>query len=146
DVQQLVKTNPFKDDQAEIYFFKYIKPKFQSWHIYIVELHHVISMIPISTDQVIKKYYLHELKVISRFFKRYALYYQYYLADDNSKDADYFLSRNLKDLPPELKLTTKLDSYTSSLDYLFAKFKAYEMLRDCLVGKIKKLDKKKDLD
>src|SRR5690606_21537009 len=100
DVQQLVKTNPFKDDQAEIYFFKYIKPKFQSWHIYIVELHHVISMIPISTDQVIKKYYLHELKVISRFFKRYALYYQYYLADDNSKDADYFLSRNLKDLPP----------------------------------------------
>ena len=146
DVQQLVKTNPFKDDEAEIYFFKYIKPKFQSWHIYIIELHHVISMIPISTDQVIKKYYLHELKVINRFFKRYALYYQYYLADDNSKDADYFLSRNLKDLPPELKLTTKQDNYTSSLDLLFAKFKAYEMLRDCFVGKIKKLDKKKDLD
>jgi hypothetical protein len=145
-LQSTVKTNPFDDEHAEIYFFKYIKPKFHSLHIYIIELYHVISMIPISTDEIIRKYYQHELKVINRFFKRYALYYQYYLADDNSKDKEFFLSRNLKFLPPELKLAILPDSFTSSLDYLFAKFKAYEMLRDCLVRKVKQLDKRKDID
>ncbi len=146
ELQNRVISNPFVDDKAEVYFFKYVKPRFQSWHFYIIELHHVIEMTPISTDQMIKKYYVNEMKVINRFFKRYALYYQYYLADDNSRDTNFFLSRNLKDLPPELKLTTKVDSFTSSLDFLFAKFKAYEMLRDCLVRKVKDLEKKKDLD
>lgn len=146
ELKNKMMSNPFEDDKDEIYFFKYIKPRFQSWHIYIIELHHVIDMIPISTDQMIRKYYLHELKVINRFFQRYALYYQYYLADDNSRDTDFFLSRNLKDLPPELKHTTKEDSFTCSLDFLFAKFKAYEMLRDCFVRKVKDLERKRDLD
>jgi len=146
DLQISLKSNPFEDEQTEIYFFKYIKPKFHSWHIYIIELHHVISMIPISTDDIIKKYYQHELKVINRFFKRYALYYQYYLADDNSRDREFFLSRNLKFLPAELKLTVIPNSFSSSLDYLFAKFKAYEMLRDCLVRKVKHLDKRNDIE
>lgn len=146
ELQNSIVCNPFEDDKAEIHFFKYIKPQFQSWYIYIIELHHVINMIPISTDQTIKKYYLYELKVVNRFFKRYGLYYQYYLADDNSRDADFFLSRNLRHLPAELKLTAKMDSFTSSLDLLFAKFKAYEMLRDCLVRKVKELDKKREID
>ncbi len=146
ELHSTIKSDPFVDDESEIYFFKYIKPRFQSWHIYIIELHHIINMIPISTDQMIKKYYLHELKVINRFFKRYALYYQYYLANSKSRDTDFFLSRNLNDLPPELKLTTNLDTFSSSLDFLFAKFKAYEMLRDCLVRKVKKLEQDKDLD
>lgn len=136
----------FENDKAEIFFFKYIKPKFQSWHIYIIELHHIIELIPNSTDSVVKKYYLHELKVINRFFKRYAFYYQYYLANENSKDAEYFLSRNLKELPPELNLIGKIDRFSSSLDFLFAKFKAYEMLRDCLVRKVKSLEKNRDIE
>lgn len=146
ELQKKVIMHPFEDDSTEMYFFKYIKPSFQSWHIYIIELHHVIELTPINTDQTIRKYYLQELKVINRFFKRYALYYQYYKADDKSRDADFFLSRNLKFLPPELKLATKLDGFVSSLDFLFAKFKAYEMLRDCLVRKIEKLEKKRDLE
>ena len=146
ELQKKVIAHAFEDDSTEMYFYKYIKPRFQSWHIYIIELHHVIELTPISTDQTIRKYYLQELKVINRFFKRYALYYQYYKADDKSRDADFFLSRNLKYLPPELKLATKLDGFVSSLDFLFAKFKAYEMLRDCLVRKIEKLEKKRDLE
>lgn len=146
DLRSTIKSNEFDDELSEIHFFKYIKPKFHSWHIYIIELYHVVSMIPISTDEIIKKYYQHELKVINRFFKRYALYYQYYLADDNSRDREFFLSRNLKFLPPELKLSIVPDSFSSSLDYLFAKFKAYEMLRDCLVRKVKQLDKRNDID
>jgi len=145
-LHEQVISNPFEDDQAEIYFFKHIKPRFQSYHIYIIELHHVIEMTPITTDLLIKKYYLKELKVINRFFERYAFYYQYYLTNDTSRDTDFFLSRNLKDMPPEIKLTTKVDRFTSGLDFLFAKFKAFEMLRDCLVRKVKDLEKRRDLD
>ncbi|MBE8714826.1 RteC domain-containing protein [Sphingobacterium hungaricum] len=127
------KSHPFDGDREEIYFFKYIKPRFQCWHLYIIELYHIISAAPIDTDKIIQKYYESELKVIDRYFKRYALYYQYYYADENARDKDFFLSRNHKHILPELSLFTKSNSFSSSLDYLFAKFKALEMLRNCII-------------
>jgi len=145
DLQNWVTSHPFKNDKAEIYFFKHVKPRFQCWHIYIIELHHMVCMTPISTDQTIKKYYLNELKVINRFFKRYALYYQYYLSDEDVKDTDFFLSGNLTHLPDELKLTIEPNGFTTSLDFLFAKFKAFEMLRDCIVRRTKELEKKYEI-
>lgn len=145
ELQSWIRSHPFEDDNAEIYFFKHVKPRFQSWHIYIVELYHMVDMIPVSTDQVIKKYYLNELKVINRFFKRHAFYYQYYQSAEHTRDADFFLSRNLKHLPNQLRLVERPTGFYTSLDFLFAKFKAFEMLRDCIIRRTKELEKKHEL-
>ncbi|KGE12674.1 RteC domain-containing protein [Sphingobacterium deserti] len=142
----MIRSYSFTDDREEIYFFKVVKPRFQAWHIYVVELYHIMSLIPVGTDQMIHKYYVNELKIIDRFFKRYAFYYQYYLAGEVSRDNDFFLRRNLKDLPPEHEISSKLTGFATSMDYLFAKFKAFEMLRDCLARRTKDLLKSRNID
>lgn len=141
-----VRSETFTDDQHEINFFKYVKPRFQAWHIYVVELYHVMSLIPVGTDEMIRDYYVNELLIIDRFFKRYGFHYQYYLAGECSRDQDFFLRRNLKDLPPELGIPTRLDPFISSMDYLFAKFKAFEMLRDCLSRRTKDLSRGREIE
>jgi len=141
----IVKGKPFGDDQHEINFFKHVKPRFQSWHIYIVELNHIISLMPIGSEEMIREYYLNELKILERFFKRYGFYYQYYLVGECSRDGDFFLRRNLKDLPPEHRSSNQLESFATSMDYLFAKFKAYEMLRDCIARRINDLSSRRDI-
>ncbi|TDS06565.1 RteC domain-containing protein [Sphingobacterium paludis] len=140
-----VRSKPFKDDQHEINFFKHIKPRFQSWHIYVIELNHIVSQIPIGSEEMIREYYINELTIIDRFFKRYGFYYQYYLAGECSRDSDFFLRRNLKDLPPEHSKPNQPESFVTSMDYLFAKFKAYEMLRDCIARRIKVINSSRNI-
>jgi hypothetical protein len=140
-----VRSKPFKDDQHEINFFKHIKPRFQSWHIYVIELNHIVSQIPIGSGEMIREYYINELMIVDRFFRRYGFYYQYYLAGECARDSDFFLRRNLKDLPPEYGKPIQPDGFVTSMDYLFGKFKAYEMLRDCIARRINALKSSRDI-
>lgn len=139
-----IQVQSFLNEEQEITFFKYVKPRFAAWQTYYIELHNILSSTPIGTDQMIRDYYIYELGVIDRFFKINAFYYQYYIKDENSKDNIYFLRRNRSKFPPGGELMSTETDFSTELDYLFSKFRAYEMLRDFLIKRIKFLYQESD--
>ncbi|GAA0881856.1 RteC domain-containing protein [Sphingobacterium siyangense subsp. cladoniae] len=136
-LKEYVLINPFSNDENEVQFFKYTKPRFAAWQFYYVDLHNIISNTPIGTDQMIREYYLNELGLIDRFFKINAFYYQYYLKNEYSKDSIYFLRNNRSQFPPGRETLSTDSKFTTELDYLFSKFRANEMLRDFIIKRIK---------
>ena len=139
DLKERVRRHPFEDDYDEIVFFKYTKPRFCSWNIYVVELHHILLATPIGTDQMRRDYYMNEMEVFHRFFRQHAFHYQYYLKDEKAKDGDFFLRRNKSLFPPGRELIPDDPDFSTDLDHLFAVFRAYEMLRDFMVKRIRLL-------
>lgn len=131
-----IQVQSFLNEEQEITFFKYVKPRFAAWQAYYIELHNILSSTPIGTDQMIRDYYIYELGIIDRFFKINAFYYQYYIKDENSKDNIYFLRKNRSQFPPGGELMPTEIDFSTELDYLFSKFRAYEMLRDFLIKRI----------
>lgn len=143
-LRELLRNRPFSSDAEEIDFFKYQKPHIHCWHIYVIEMHHILAGVPVGTDQEIRDYYTDELGVINRFFRRYAFQYQYYLADETAMDEDYFLSRNKSDFPPGQEDHHDQGAFSTNMDFLFAKFRAYEMLRDAIIRRVRLLYQQAD--
>lgn len=143
-LREIVRREPFNNDEDEIHFYKYIKPRFQCWHIYVIELHHLVTGVPVGTDKMIRNYYLEEFKAIDRFLKRYAFAYQYYLNNEMAKDDLFFLCRNRSPFPPEQEHATEGPGFGTTMDYLFAKFRSCEMLKDFIIRQVRLLYQKVD--
>lgn len=143
-LRKLRNSHRFSSDDMEIDFFKYQKPHIHCWHIYVIELHHIMAGIPVGTDQEIRDYYTEELGIINRFFRRHAFHYQYYLADQTAMDEDFFLSRNRGSFPPGQEDQHDPGNFSTNLDFLFAKFRAYEMLRDAIILRVRLLYQETD--
>src|SRR5690606_2439507 len=58
DVQ---RASPCADDGEEFDFYKYHKPYIHCGHVYVIELQHILTGVPIGTDQDIREYYMDEL-------------------------------------------------------------------------------------
>ncbi|MEI2273583.1 RteC domain-containing protein [Sphingobacterium sp. ML3W] len=138
-LKEYIHTHPFLNNEEEITFFKYTKPRFAAWQIYCLELHNILSTIPIGTDEMIKGYYINEIGILERFFKMHSFYYQYYLKDEDAKDKLFFLRSNRSLFPPGGELLSTDPDFSTELDYLFSKFRAYEMLRDFMIRRVKLL-------
>lgn len=137
ELRQQVRQHPFGSEKDEIHFFKHTKPRFSAWQIYILELHQVLSAVPIDTEERIRDYYREELRVRDRFFRLHAFHYQYYLASEQCKDEAFFLRRNRSAFPPGQELLATDPDFSTNLDHLFGMFRAYEMLRDFLIKRIR---------
>jgi len=132
----------FKDKTVEIPFFKYIKPSFYHWNIYYSELYEIEINLPKGDVTKQTQFLEQELQFIGRFFRQYAFLYQYYKLNADELDNIYFvrgarpqniLLSNIPDMDPE---------FSTSCDYLFSKFKAFESLRDWIIERIIELRKK----
>jgi hypothetical protein len=130
-----VNDKSFNSEEEEIFFFKYIKPGFYCWQIYYTELYNLENNIPFDADKQ-ALYLEQELHFINRFFQHNQFLYQYYKVDAHDLDIIYFrrgaeasslLLPNVPDLDPD---------FSTSSDYLFSKFKAYERLKDWIIEKI----------
>ncbi|QEM09175.1 RteC domain-containing protein [Mucilaginibacter rubeus] len=126
----------FKDKAEEITFFKFIKPAFYHWNIYYSELYEIEVNLPKGDAAKQLEFLEQELQYVTRFFRQYAFLYQYYKLKAEELDSLYFirgaqpqhiLLPNIPDLDPE---------FSTSCDYLFSKFKAFEALRDWLVERV----------
>lgn len=138
-LKNLVSQNPFGSPAEEITFFKYTKPRFYCWYIYTVELHNILSAVPVGTDQMVRNYFMDELGMVNRCFNIYSFAYQYYLKDETSKDEDFFLCRNKSPFPAGQELVSPDVDFSTNQDYIFAKFRAYEMLRDFIIRRLRLL-------
>jgi RteC protein len=135
-LRNFLNENPFSAKEDEIRFFKYIKPNFYCWQIYFTELYTIESRIPLGETKAQLEHFRKELLYIERFFSQYQFHYQYYKLNANELDDLYFIrgveiqSVLLPELPdPD-------PNFSTNSDYLFAKMKAYDMLKDWLEHKI----------
>jgi len=128
-LREWVLADGFVSEASEIEFFKTCKPAFFALQIYYVELGTVGDGLP--QDAVLRETYLREqLVFIERFFRQQAFLYQYFKLGAADLDRFYFLRQAVL---PDMLMTEMPGcdpEFSTPGDYLFAKFMAYERLRE----------------
>ncbi|WP_169304440.1 RteC domain-containing protein [Pedobacter frigoris] len=139
-LREKVLSIPFPSNEIEILFFKTIKPKFLAQKIFHFELYGLDMNSPVGTKDMLLAYYNIELAYIERFFSLHAAIYHYYRTRGREMDSMYFV-RGVEIplvLIPEMPEIDPL--YSTSMDHLFAKFMAYELLQKEILKRIGLLD------
>ncbi|MES2418314.1 MAG: RteC domain-containing protein [Bacteroidota bacterium] len=143
-LREFVQSKAFSSKEDEIYFFKYIKPRFYSLLIYESALFTLKNNRPVTGLEKIKAYYIQEIKFIDRFFRQHSFHYEYYRLGAQDLDDIYFIrgENSGSILIPEIPDPDP--SFSTSCDYLFAQMKAMEMLKDKLIKMIDNLSPQTD--
>ncbi|HZY35953.1 MAG TPA: RteC domain-containing protein [Mucilaginibacter sp.] len=134
--EQVVKYG-FKDDIEEVYCFKEAKPMLFAWYIYYTEWHHIDSRVPVGDNEVINHYYLDETRTVDRYLEQVNFFRQYlkmkateldHLCCIRGKSLDTILMPDIIETDPE---------FSTYADHVFAKIKAYEMLKERLLEEVR---------
>lgn len=135
DIRKEVLANGFESQEAEIHFFKHVKPQIYALQIYEADLCAITMSEPVGTTEMRHAYYEQELLYLTRFFRIHAFYYQYYKTGAAMLDNPYFtLAGKPSDIPI---LDIVIDpGFTTPLDYLFAKFIAAERMQEHLLDQL----------
>lgn len=135
-----VDEHGFESETAEIEFFKVHKPRFYCWKIYMVEQYGIIDNLPKGSSQMQRQYYLNELALLERTYNQHRQVWQYYTDHESYRDAEYFLRANYVPWLPGQDYHHALIGFTTNQDYLFARFRAAQMLQDFIIRKISRLE------
>jgi len=122
--------------EAETHFFKFVKPAFYALQIFEVDFYVITVNAPAGTMQMLKAYYEQELLYLFRFFRTHAFHYQYFRTGARELDEQYFTRDGKPGDVPVLEMADPLPGFSTPLDYLFAKFIAYQHLQDWLLDKL----------
>lgn len=134
-LQLMVKDLPM-DEPLEILLFKEIKPAFYCHQIFATEIYTIETGFPFGGTDKQVTFLEGELDYVEHFFARYPFLYHYYKLRMSEMDGIYFL-RNGK--PDDVTLPHGPDRdplFSTACDYLFAKFRAFDMLKEWLQEKI----------
>jgi len=139
-LREQVLSVAFKDRFEEIYFFKFEKPEYLALKLYQVHLFTLLSQKPVGPAEIIRAFFMEELRFISRFFKQHTFLYAYFCSGFTELDDLLFIrgavvSFALLPDAPDNDL-----EFSSGGDYLFAQFIAYEQLQEYILEELKKLD------
>jgi hypothetical protein len=139
-LKAFVDARPFTSEAEEIVFFKCHKPRFYCWKIYLVEEYSILANLPKGSSQMQRQYYLNEMALLERPRNHFRSVYQYYMDRETYRDEEYFLRSNFISFLPGQDYNQPLAGFSTNQDYLFARFRANQMLHDFLIGKITKLE------
>jgi hypothetical protein len=134
DLKKEVLENGFESQEAEIHFFKQVKPQLYALQIYEADLFTVTMNRPAGTTEMLRSYYEGELSYITRLFRIHAFHYQYYKTNASMLDAQYFIRDGKPADIPILEI--RQDDFSTPLDYLFAKFIAAERMQEYLLDQL----------
>jgi RteC protein len=136
DLKERLQQVPFTDATMEIDFFKYQKPLIVAERIFAFEKFTIESALPMDSPESANNFYEEELGAIRRFLRQYQFMYQYFVLD--ASDLDLLLFTRYQQpsgvLLPEVPAQDP--DFSTAADYLFAKFIAYERLRDELAKRL----------
>lgn len=139
ELRSKVLSVPFPSIDVEILFFKSVKPRFYALKIFHFELYGLVMGVPVGTKDVVLAYYAQELAFIARFFSLHAGMYEYYRTGRSELDHLYFV-RGAELVVPSVPEMPVDPLYATAMDYLFAKFMAFEALQVEIMGRIGALD------
>ena len=130
DVKEYVLKRGFKNVDAEIHFFKYLKPVILSKLIYYNAIYKIETKKPFGGEKAIKKYLNRELEKLKRYFNNNLDFYKYYRTNSTYLDDSYFIRgrHNIK-----LSLDTYYfeadHSFSTSHDFKVAKIIANDLIQ-----------------
>lgn len=133
DVKKIVLEEGFASPEAEIHFFKQVKPRFYACQIYEVLLYNLRMQMPAGTPEMVRAFYEDELEQLFRLFRVEAFHYQYFRTKATELDHVYFLREANPGDMPELDFIDPPAGFSTAMDYKFAKYMANERLRDHLL-------------
>lgn len=136
DIKKKVLEGGFTTPESEIYFFKQLKPRFYAWQIYEVLLYKMRMQMPVGTPEMLRSFYEEELQQIFRLFRVEAFHYQYYRTKATELDHRFFLRGADPDELPDVDFIDPPPGFSTAMDYKFAKYIAYERLRDYLLEQL----------
>jgi len=136
ELRQLTLADDFDSPSAEIHFFKVIKPKFYAQKILAFERYNLEMNKPVGTTEMLRAYFEDELRQLRRFFQQYAFLYQYYRSGAVELDELYFIrgAEMSSLIIPEMPDPDPL--FSTSMDYMFAKFIAFEQMQQLILKQI----------
>ncbi|MEO6524970.1 MAG: RteC domain-containing protein [Mucilaginibacter sp.] len=139
-LREKVLSRPFPSKETEISFFKNIKPKFYAWRIFHLELYNLDMNKPAGTRDMLLAFYKHELGLVERFFKLNAFLYHYFKAGFSEMDGMYFIRG--AEIPTVLQpeIPDADQQFSTGMDYLYARFMAFEMLQKEILDRMNGLD------
>jgi hypothetical protein len=140
NLKRFMADTPFKNQDDEVAFFKYEKPKFTAEHFFAMEIFTIETARPLNDVLALKAFYEQELKYIHRFLEQNKFLYSYYQFD--LKELDHLLFvRGAKPVDIPLPEGMGLDpAFTTSCDMLWGKFMAFERLGHWLRNEINDLN------
>ena len=89
-LKERIKSDGLTDEQEEIYFYKYVKPKFHALYIYHATVFSVESDKPLGNKKATLRYTRNELRKIDNFFYHQVDFYKYYKSGKTYLDREYF--------------------------------------------------------
>lgn len=142
-LKNIILKYKFKNQNEEIKFFKETKPKFFAPLIYHLKIYKIESRKPNGSNEIRKKYLLHELEKLKHYFDSNLDFYRYYRTQSNYLDHKYFLRGKY-----DIRLT--VDSFffeadervSTSHDFKVAKILAHDRLQVYLEEELSILDRK----
>lgn len=98
-VKEMFKDSVNYDEEEEINFFKYVKPRFTSHIEYNLVISQAILFLPTETEALVT-YWEEETKKYQRFFDKHQEFINYYDSNNTENDSRYFLPRNNRQETP----------------------------------------------
>jgi hypothetical protein len=123
-----ISTNGFNNQEQEIDFFRNTLPGFYGLKIFYDEIYFIELRMPMGGYKKLTSFYQSEIEIIERFFEKHSFFYGYYKMGATDLDQSFFVQEAKKDSVLLLGLSEVESSTCTSVSYLFAKFKAYELV------------------
>ena len=130
EVKEMIRKEVFADNQEEIDFFKYTKPRFTGLVEYYTQRYQALLFIPEKDVGTILYFWKMELKKIDRFLITQSDFINYYEKGETYKDTQYFLRADSDLSNFERARVYDLDSETAtSHDWLVSMLLGFKMYR-----------------
>ncbi len=143
-LKKFVAETGFGNQEEEIYFFKFLKPKVISKLVYYNAIYKIETKKPYGSDKILKKYLNNEIGKLKRFFDNNLEFYKYYRTNSTYLDLKYFV-RGKHDI--KLSLDTfyfEADhTFSTSHDYKVAKIIANDLIQVYLEDQLTNSGQKK---
>lgn len=142
-LKTIILKHKFKNQTEEIKFFKETKPKFLAPLIYHSKIYKIEARKPNGSNEIRRKYLLHELDKLKHYFDGNLDFYRYYRTQSNYLDHKYFLRGKY-----DIRLTVDSfffeadERFSTSHDFKVAKILAHDMLQVYLEEELSNLDRK----
>ncbi|GAA4213210.1 RteC domain-containing protein [Pedobacter jeongneungensis] len=140
-LQQIVLEQGFSSREEEVNFFKHIKTDFYAQQIFVVERYTLERNMPLRDAEAQRIFLLGEVAYVERFFLSHPFVFEYFRIGATELDELYFLRESEGSgliFPEGLERDR---SFSSPVDYLFSKFKAYGMVRDWIMERLDYLER-----
>ncbi len=136
-----ISTEGFLSPADECLFFKTIKPKPLGYLIYYLTLTEFETDRPQASAKKIKKYIQDHLFKYQSYYLEHKNFYKYLKRNRTDRDSEYFLrSSGIIKFHPDVLLYCVDDGFSTSHDFIVAKFFAHNLLIERLCNELKALE------